>query len=1362
MTVYKFMPYKDNPGIYFTYDCEACEWRSFPDKGMRSFKGARVLSLCIRRLIEFRTLHMDGTPKHDPENRVNDENYYRMSNKRSEFLKKTGIAKRDWDKFIVIEDGFIKWIPEPVLIDKYDSEKPPEKTEVRPGPDMPLAPFSLELGGEVTRVRLQTQTSLAALDASILYQDPNDDSQNILLDNNLYVPRQEEETLATALTQDVDTNLFAIIGEAGTGKTSLLWHIHDRFKNRPDLEIWFLRPHVLELANSSGLFTTDDLLKAKRSAHHEGKTLLVLFDTVDLLLHDLNEADALLYLLQNLAEPTCKVVVSSRPQEANNLFALTSKIIHLDSYNPTELNQAIEKHAQFFYAKDPALNVATHVREVKQAVTQGEPVIDLCRRPLTLRMLFQLYAPGTIPPEIHIFQLYQDFWDLRVCMDGRMGSKIHEDTALRRDAERDCHPTASALAVAMLAEGVPDLNENQVKHACRIFGGYHTDLPILQYRGVIIKDQRGYRFFHQTFFEHSAAHGVLDLVGGQGLQMLQNRINERDFDFFVNPVLEHGLLLADQRAAPLRQVSHELLLARFQAGQPNQVSAAWVYAHLNRIGEGLRMGFHDVLTEGESPVIGKFLEAAVNTPRARARELFEDMAIVWKRDDWLLRARVLTLLKRLSLFHADRIVIFYERFQITRECWVKLPGDGNTILGQQFLPSLLFRLVAKKPQWLWSKLAELFEKSFDVTKSRKTQARIFEFLAQNAEAFKRNTPASDFSRLLVAMPDHNGRDFDLMIQAFGKLWLSEWQRRRLHARYIPACFSQHRVVHHGQLAGLALLCLEDPIDLEHLFDYYLHQQEPELQARWNRSFWPPLMPLLLEVDETSPPPSLEARDLRNISHRIRDLFQSTLHAEPALQLSPERTSEIAGQFAHSLVLADLPPRALAAWLDIPGFAAPKSWLGHEAMEMLLGRATLGGHTAARAALLELGKERSAAKLKKIMTDLCDLAKNDPDLTRQAFDIAIRCDDMVTCKKLIENTDNPDWIAPHARQLVQMTATNFHQSDQKKRYAAPAIWLLLLERGMGKPPTFDQIQTRARDSEPGIRAGVLQLVPFLLPQHPLDELLAFLKPFHRDQAEGVRLAALQARVSLLVRFLDRGGFLNQDVVSHTFDIVLAKERLETLMVYRLGYLIRAMAETHSEFALSLVCRLFSSKALLRVGKKGRKLIGHRYCIPIGSLAPHLDAGQQLRLLDLLKQKPEPDIEGLCENLAKPIVTKLFSLSHSEVMPHLAALQNDDSVHPETRKLIATYHFYHQRPKGSRAWPDLYQYKVAQREEGIPMPSFQWEARFPYDPRRIREPPTLPQLMRFTEFVNTGRHDGRWYVLRRDPSTGESATIFFPPG
>ena len=55
---------------------------------------------------------------------------------------------------------------------------------------------------------------------------------------------------------------------------------------------------------------------------------------------------------------------------------------------------------------------------------------------------------------------------------------------------------------------------------------------------------------------------------------------------------------------------------------------------------------------------------------------------------------------------------------------------------------------------------------------------------------------------------------------------------------------------------------------------------------------------------------------------------------------------------------------------------------------------------------------------------------------------------------------------------------------------------------------------------------------------------------------------------------------------------------------------------------------------------------------------------------------------------------------------------------------------------------------------------YEAMFEYDEARIYDQPRLPELKRFTQFMETGQtEDGSRFVIRKDPIKGDFATILF---
>src|ERR1035438_8617285 len=65
-------------------------------------------------------------------------------------------------------------------------------------------------------------------------------------------------------------------------------------------------------------------------------------------------------------------------------------------------------------------------------------------------------------------------------------------------------------------------------------------------RGIIKHSETGtISFFHQTFFEHSAARAILDVYSDDALRVLEKRMSKGWSDLFCAPVYEQALLLSE-------------------------------------------------------------------------------------------------------------------------------------------------------------------------------------------------------------------------------------------------------------------------------------------------------------------------------------------------------------------------------------------------------------------------------------------------------------------------------------------------------------------------------------------------------------------------------------------------------------------------------------------------------------------------------------------------------------------------------------------------------------------------------------------------------------------------------------------------
>lgn len=78
---------------------------------------------------------------------------------------------------------------------------------------------------------------------------------------------------------------------------------------------------------------------------------------------------------------------------------------------------------------------------------------------------------------------------------------------------------------------------------------------------------------------------------------------------------------------------------------------------------------------------------------------------------------------------------------------------------------------------------------------------------------------------------------------------------------------------------------------------------------------------------------------------------------------------------------------------------------------------------------------------------------------------------------------------------------------------------------------------------------------------------------------------------------------------------------------------------------------------------------------------------------------------------------------------------------------------------KAWDELCNHM---KNSGAPdqIGNLIYEALFKYDKNRIYDQPRLPELKRFTEFIDTNQtKEGQWFVIRKDPIKEDFATILF---
>lgn len=334
-----------------------------------------------------------------------------------------------------------------------------------------------------------------------------------------------------------------IVGEAGHGKSTLLWSLHQalRRQERSPLLVsatWLQRSDTGEAETSNA-----DIVSAVTSRPGS----IVLLDTADLLLHSPAARGEVIDLIDELARAGVPIVVTTRPQESRSLPANLGRKHLLGPYDPnSELPAAVDTLVDEF-TTDRTVMPDDPIAAIHSARARGLLVDDVCTSPLLLRLLFSLSTPAFPDLELDVTELYKQFWERRIASDHRLGPYVY-----RGDGD-DLSGTAGFLGIAMLALGTPEPSiDVLVRQTVRVAAASNRPLSesdvraqvqTLTRRGVLIASDDRIRFLHQTFFEYAAAQGLAARSGDAELIRLIERLTAAPDDLFLGAVVEQALII---------------------------------------------------------------------------------------------------------------------------------------------------------------------------------------------------------------------------------------------------------------------------------------------------------------------------------------------------------------------------------------------------------------------------------------------------------------------------------------------------------------------------------------------------------------------------------------------------------------------------------------------------------------------------------------------------------------------------------------------------------------------------------------------------------------------------------------------------
>ncbi|MFC8537552.1 hypothetical protein ACFUJY_27090 [Streptomyces sp. NPDC057249] len=505
--------------------------------------------------------------------------------------------------------------------------------------------------------------------------------------SDVYVVRGQEEALARLLEQQAAARapgqpVQVVLGEPGTGKTSMLWYLATILQGRKAApEPTGERTGPPSTERRRGAVITPCFLRGEDLLDGDGGTRLlealgkdisqaqvrpgrvVLLDSADLLLHADEGRDRLARMAALCRSRGVPLVLTCRTRDRSQLadalgpapLAFSTRIE--DFRFDGEVQRAVNAYCRHYLPADIRSSTAS---ALLNAAVRGLPVREVVARPLTLRMLLQVYdtgIKGMDTSEVDAALVYDTYWQRRVEQDMRQERLVPADT-------RDLSWPAQATARLMVHDGVAALPAADLtRRLPAADAGPDTGDPaehmnVLENRGVLTRtagatsERQGtsVQFFHQTLYEYAAGRCVARLANEAGLsyyQALGEHLTAHPDDFLRASVAEQAIVQGVRSKDAAREEAIGLFLRLLRSTEVDlQVIAVRCYAFLPHLYVHERKKVQAYLRDEAPRSMAEELLAVLPTRRHPKPEVVTaDLADILRRHPRL-RQRVLELLSR--------------------------------------------------------------------------------------------------------------------------------------------------------------------------------------------------------------------------------------------------------------------------------------------------------------------------------------------------------------------------------------------------------------------------------------------------------------------------------------------------------------------------------------------------------------------------------------------------------------------------------------------------------------------------------------------------------------------------------------------
>ena len=1099
---------------------------------------------------------------------------------------------------------------------------------------------------------------------------------NIFL-NDLYADRKIEKKILEILNSDI--KFLLIIGEAGYGKTSLLWHLGEILQEK--IFTYFIKSSELLKNKNLG----DEILKLIQCGSE--KKYVFFLDTLDLLLHNDDDVKFIIKLIKNLTEKNITVIATCRPLEAKKVHKdkIDCEKISLTEFDDDEFAVAVEKYASHYAKRSPNRSVEERKQSLINAVARGLPVEKICRNPLTLRMLFEIYYPHEVSHEINVFLLYQEYWKRRVESDCRVGEQNIDNKKQDDEQQKNLNSSTEAIALIMFAEGTPELEENLVEKNIEKLGGRKEDIDILKKRGILHVSDKNCSFFHQTFFEHSAARGLLTKLKEKSIYILETELTENSDDLFRMPVLEQVLLLAEENLTDIcvRNLANESLKnLLFSDDILISISGIYVYGLRKKIHPDLSIEIRNLLKKKSSKkeeyiFCFELMKTAQIRLENRLEDLFGELSIIWEYGEWRLKETVLNTLEKLAARKPDKVFSFIKCNQIINYIsdFLKGTSEEKSIAGTAI--SLLLRIFSVLNKFgdepIKIELLKIYKITFKYCGADDLPARVLFFLSENIE----NINKDDLDDVLNCnISNLNCKKTGNWNIAIGNLLAKHWDEAELQLNNVIAKIKGlPEFFMLGGFNALALLIARSNSDqINYIFRLFLLETDDKFIYAW-RITWERLLSKKIEILD------------KNIINELYECIVRTFS-----DYGSKNNPAIA---KHSLVLQDalinakLNKSELHKLLSNSNINDLSLWTSSDYFGRLLIDAFISELPVTKTIIEKyLKNEIHIDKtLSNIMNSLLADRVEYCEIALEAFiKILLIEKDHVRLYRLLNSFSSPFSVSNYIDDIKSLYINLFQSRSTKERSDGYRIWIWLLKNKLINRPTIDDLNKFLTiEKDRNCLSVVVQSIEFVDNFYNNEEKLFRLVTPLINPNTHIELRK-NSLIALIKCFKENRSHINEKNIFQLKNILI---QLPIIIeaIYETGYIIETLASHDGFLASDFFLNLMTVINSQTLGNKALKLLDHRWRKPVQILFKSLPFQRQEYFLN--------EVKNLNSQMIRLVINSVYDINDQTNLILINWLSTE--IDDEVKNLIRNKNYYHARHRGDKEWLELYNLLIGNDSE-----------------------------------------------------------------